>query len=396
MTWAWQQPYDAALREKDPSRLPERLTLAEKAIIQRWQELPEPAHELAEGQALREALNRLYALYPHEHHPPGQIQDDETDPARRNWMRIAIPLAMGLTLASAISWMAARRNERIVGQRMVAVAETQALRNSRKPITREAGEIPLLDAGSQVHGSPGASSLSAPGPGGRDRNSMNQNMTGQGAAAQSRNSNSPEAPRVRREAPVVGDISAAPEAAAKTTGNLASAPAAQIDNVLPQNSADDSSANVARDSPNQADAESQSTPADAESRDKSERPRGTVSVNASAYPSIRVPLELRSQSPGVAESLQIGRSISRPAPGYPEEAVREGVEGTVKLRAMVGKDGAVENVEVMSGPAPLASAAADAVRQWRYQPTLLGDQPIEVAEDITIVFRLAGAGEPAN
>jgi protein TonB len=72
------------------------------------------------------------------------------------------------------------------------------------------------------------------------------------------------------------------------------------------------------------------------------------------------------------------------------------VEGTVKLRAIVGKDGAVENVTVISGPPLLASAAVATVRQWRYKPTLLGDQPVEVAEDISIVFQLANARDPEN
>jgi protein TonB len=96
------------------------------------------------------------------------------------------------------------------------------------------------------------------------------------------------------------------------------------------------------------------------------------------------------------ESLQIGESISRTAPSYPEEAEKQVLEGTVKLRALIGKDGAVDDVKVMSGPPLLASAAVAAVRQWRYNPTFLGDQPIEVAEDITIVFRLPARPIPAN
>ena len=62
----------------------------------------------------------------------------------------------------------------------------------------------------------------------------------------------------------------------------------------------------------------------------------------------------------------------------------------------MGKDGTVENVEVMSGPPLLASAAVDAVRKWRYEPTLLGDQAIEVAQDVAIVFRLVDVPDHAN
>jgi TonB family protein len=393
MTWGWQQPYDAVLSEKDPCRLPERLMLAQKAILQRWQELPESAHELPEGQALREALNRLYALYPHGHHPPGQIPDEETDPTRRNWMRVAIPLALGLTLASAVSWMAARRNERIEARRMAAVAETQALRNSRRPIIGKAGEIPLLDAGSYEYSSPSAAA-----PTSRGRSSVTLNRSnGQSAGVQSRNTNqSPEAPTPRREASVVSIIPKAPDLLAKARGSVGSAPQVPADSAPSRTFVDDSAASAGRDSVSETDAEEQSSPSvGAEPRDESERPRGTVSVSASAYPSIRVPPDLQSQTVA-GESLQIGESISRTAPSYPEEAEKQVLEGTVKLRALIGKDGAVDDVKVMSGPPLLASAAVAAVRQWRYNPTFLGDQPIEVAEDITIVFRLASPTDPSE
>jgi protein TonB len=61
--------------------------------------------------------------------------------------------------------------------------------------------------------------------------------------------------------------------------------------------------------------------------------------------------------------------------------------GTVHLRTTIGKDGTVESVTATSGPTLLIPAAIDAVRQWRYKPTLLEQQPIEMQEDITIEFR---------
>lgn len=388
MTWGWQQPYHAALREKDPRRLAERLVIAEKVIVQRLQELPGPAHGLPEGRALREALDRLYAMYPHERHPPGQIQDEETDPVRRNWMRLALPVGLGLMLASATAWVAARRNDLSDARRMAAAAETQALRNSRTTITPVAGDNPVIGAASYEHGSPSAAQ-SARGP-----NSITQNrMQGQRTGAQTKN---PEAPAARLDAPVAKSVVKAPDTLAETSENRANTPDAPIENVSRRDS-DGSAVTAGRDSANQADVESQSSSASAaEPQEKSERPRGTVSVSASTYPSIRVPLQLRSEKSASAESLQIGESILRTGPAYPEEAQRQRVEGTVRLRAIVGKDGAVENVEVMSGPPLLAAAAVSAVRQWRYKPTLLGDQAIEVAEDVTILFRLANATAAAN
>jgi TonB family protein len=112
-----------------------------------------------------------------------------------------------------------------------------------------------------------------------------------------------------------------------------------------------------------------------------------VSVSFNTYPSIRVPPELKSQASGAR--LQIGSLISRVDPIYPEDSELQRIEGTVKLHAIIGRDGAVQSAEVISGPPLLVPAAVSAIRQWRYKPTLLGDQPIETGEDITIVFQLA-------
>ena len=399
MTWSWQQLYEAVLSEKDRSRLPERLVLAEKAIIQRWQELPEPAQELPEGQALREALNRLYGLYPHEHHPPGQIPDEETAATPRNWMRVSIILASGLTLASAMSWMVARRNEQIDARRMAAAVQTKALRNSRTAMIRDPAGSAVVDGGSYELGLPSAPATRAPAPSTRDRNSGTQNsVRSQGASSQSINStNSSEAPAARPGAPLVNGVSKAASVAATKADNVENAPEGVDENAPPQKSVDDPQVSASRDSLSQtADEGAGTTSAVAKLQDEVARPKGTVSVSPSAYPSIRVPPELQGQSAVTAESLQIGEAVSRTAPRYPEEAASQGVEGTVKLRAIVGKDGAVENVTVISGPPLLASAAVATVRQWRYKPTLLGDQPVEVAEDISIVFQLANARDPEN
>jgi TonB family protein len=385
MTWGWQQPYDAALREKDPGRLPERLVIAEKAIVKRLQELPGPADDLPEGRALREALNRLYALSPHEHHPPGQIQDEETDPTWRNWMRLAVPVGLGLTLASATAWMAVRRNDLNDDRRMAAAAEMQARRNSRTTI---------IDAGSHQHGLPGAPAQSERDPRVIAKNRMDELGTG----AQSKNPNaSPEAPAPRRGFSIATSTTKAPDTIAKASGNVAKAPEVQLESARARDSVDEYLVSTRANPAAQAAADSQTTSSPAtEPQENSERPRGTVSVSASTYPSIRVPPELRSGATSSAESLQIGESVSRIDPTYPEEAERQHIDGTVKLRAFVGKDGTVENVEVMSGQPLLASAAVSAVQHWRYEPTLLGDHPIEVAQDITIVFRRVDASDEAN
>ncbi len=125
-------------------------------------------------------------------------------------------------------------------------------------------------------------------------------------------------------------------------------------------------------------------------------PTWSVVVSADPYPSIRVPAELSSQKVPQGRSLQIGRAIARVEPAYPDDAKREGIEGTVKLHVVVGRDGAVESVEPVSGPPLLAKAAINAVREWRYAQTLLGGQPVETEQDIVVRFRLLNSSISRN
>jgi protein TonB len=77
------------------------------------------------------------------------------------------------------------------------------------------------------------------------------------------------------------------------------------------------------------------------------------------------------------------------APKYPPEAGRAGIEGTVVLLAVIGKDGTVKDVRVEKGLPVLAQAAIEAVKQWRYRPYLLNGEPVEVDSQITINFNLS-------
>lgn len=103
------------------------------------------------------------------------------------------------------------------------------------------------------------------------------------------------------------------------------------------------------------------------------------------------------EPPAVAEPkqgasvLREGKLIHRVEPVYPALAKGQRIEGTVNLRATIGPDGLVESVEVLGGPAPLAPAATQAVRQWRYSPTLLDGIPSGTTKDINIVFSLNGS-----
>jgi protein TonB len=78
----------------------------------------------------------------------------------------------------------------------------------------------------------------------------------------------------------------------------------------------------------------------------------------------------------------------RVEPDYPESAREQHIEGPVILEALVGKDGAVEKLSTVSGDSQLASAATDAVRQWRFKPFLRNGSPEEFQTRITVDFRL--------
>lgn len=82
------------------------------------------------------------------------------------------------------------------------------------------------------------------------------------------------------------------------------------------------------------------------------------------------------------------RIVSKVTPKYPPAAKEARVEGTVQLRAVIGKTGHVENVKVVSGPNQLQASAVDAVRQWVYKPFLLNGEPVEVKTTVSIVYSL--------
>jgi protein TonB len=70
------------------------------------------------------------------------------------------------------------------------------------------------------------------------------------------------------------------------------------------------------------------------------------------------------------------------------EARNRRMEGSVEVRATIGRTGHVISVRPVSGPALLASAAMMAIREWRYEPTFIDGDPVETQAEITMVFRL--------
>jgi TonB family protein len=121
-----------------------------------------------------------------------------------------------------------------------------------------------------------------------------------------------------------------------------------------------------------------------------ERIIDTAAVVIHSHQYVFVPAEPGPESSHALEKLRIGDRVTKMAPLYPAEAAQKAMGGTVHVRAIIGKDGRVEDVRPINGPLMLITAAVDSIRQWRYQPTLLEGQPIEMQEDFTVEFRPLG------
>jgi len=91
----------------------------------------------------------------------------------------------------------------------------------------------------------------------------------------------------------------------------------------------------------------------------------------------------------VGGAVQAAKLVNRVQPVYPPLARQTRISGTVKLHAIIGKDGSVTQLQVVSGHPLLVQSALDAVKQWRYQPTLLNGEPVEVDTEIDVIFSLA-------
>jgi protein TonB len=92
----------------------------------------------------------------------------------------------------------------------------------------------------------------------------------------------------------------------------------------------------------------------------------------------------------ISAGVAVGMLIQKTIPVYPPIAKAARVSGTVVLQAIISKQGTIENLRVISGPAMLQQAAQDAVRQWRYRPYLLNNAPVEVETTVNVVFTLGG------
>jgi TonB family protein len=90
----------------------------------------------------------------------------------------------------------------------------------------------------------------------------------------------------------------------------------------------------------------------------------------------------------VGGNVQSTKLIQQPRPMYPPEAKQARIQGVVKLAAVIGKDGTVKRLEVISGHPLLVPSALDAVKNWVYETTLLNGDPVEVQTQIDVNYTL--------
>jgi protein TonB len=106
-------------------------------------------------------------------------------------------------------------------------------------------------------------------------------------------------------------------------------------------------------------------------------------------PNSLMPLSPSLRPPRISHVME-GNLIRRVQPEYPALAKQARIQGTVLLRAVIDREGTIQDLQVISGHPLLVRAAINAVRLWRYRPYYLNDQPVEVETQVTVNFSLSG------
>jgi TonB family protein len=123
--------------------------------------------------------------------------------------------------------------------------------------------------------------------------------------------------------------------------------------------------------------------------DEDEAVRGTgVNDNGAQSGEVQRASALEPAVVELAPEAAEGSLLHRVEPDYPEEARQEGIQGAVVLEVRIGRDGAIQDVKLISGQPLLANAAISAVKQWRFKPRVLEGQPVEMQTRVTLNFRM--------
>jgi protein TonB len=112
---------------------------------------------------------------------------------------------------------------------------------------------------------------------------------------------------------------------------------------------------------------------------------GGVIGGVGAAPPPPKPAQQRIRQGGQVQAAKLTNKVQ---PMYPPLARQTRISGTVRLHAIIAKNGTVEQLEVISGHPLLVQAALDAVRQWKYQATTLNGENVEVDTTIDVIFSL--------
>jgi protein TonB len=103
-----------------------------------------------------------------------------------------------------------------------------------------------------------------------------------------------------------------------------------------------------------------------------------------------VPKAATPQRVRVSQGVSQGLLIHKVQPQYPPLARQARIQGSVILQALIGKDGTIQNLHVVSGHPMLTNSALEAVKEWRYKPYFLNGEPVEVETTINVNFTLSG------
>jgi protein TonB len=119
------------------------------------------------------------------------------------------------------------------------------------------------------------------------------------------------------------------------------------------------------------------------------------SVPTAAPPPPPPPVKKEEPKPATPQRIRVGGNVQQamlirqPKPVYPPLAKQARISGVVRLNAIIGKDGSIQNLTVASGHPLLVPSALEAVKQWVYKPTLLNGEPVEVITQIDVNFTLS-------
>ncbi len=111
-------------------------------------------------------------------------------------------------------------------------------------------------------------------------------------------------------------------------------------------------------------------------------------LTAEAKPLAPPPPPEKKRDPVRVGILQQSKLIYKVNPVYPPLALKARVQGTVILEAIIDEEGSVSSVKVLGGHVLLVDAAVQAVKQWKYSPTVLSGEPVPVVATVTVIFHL--------